>query len=208
MRQSASRRTLRTSRSIRVAGLVGPYITRYGLDHGILAAGTASDLVKAGKLSAAQAAQLQARLVPHAKAVLLFAFLAFVVINLFDIWAQWADNVWNGRTSTRLLYALRVRIFAQLMRLGLDYYDREMGGRVMTRMTSDVNNLSSLLNDGILNALVSFVTLAGVVIIMLTMSLRLGLATLASMVPLAAATVWYRSASRCTTAGFVSASRW
>ncbi|HZU72388.1 MAG TPA: ABC transporter ATP-binding protein [Acidimicrobiales bacterium] len=186
-----------------VVDLVGPYITRYGLDHGIVAAGATSAralaAAPAGRLrsvSASRLAHLHSLITPHAERVLLTAFLAFVAINLFDIWAQWADNVWNSRTSSRLLFAMRVRIFSQLQRLGLDFYDREMGGRVMTRMTSDINNLSSLLNDGILNALVSAVTLGGVIVIMLTMNLRLALATMASMVPLAALTVWYRNASR------------
>ena len=186
-----------------VVDLVGPYVTRYGLDHGIAVAGATAARVATGTrsatvrgLSVSELSHIHSLVTPQADRVLLTAFLAFVGINLFDIWAQWADNVWNGRTSTNLLYALRVRIFAQLQRLGLDFYDREMGGRIMTRMTSDVNNLSSLLNDGILNALVSAVTLGGVVVIMLTMDVRLALASVASMLPLVILTVWYRNSSR------------
>jgi ATP-binding cassette, subfamily B, bacterial len=186
-----------------VVDLVGPYITKYGLDHGIAVAGATAAKVASGTrasslrgVSSNQLSSLHRLVTPHADRVLFTAFLAFVVINLLDIWAQWADSVWNGRTSTNLLFALRVRIFAQLQRLGLDYYDREMGGRIMTRMTSDINNLSSLLNDGILNALVSAVTLGGVVIIMLSMSIRLALAAMVSMVPLVILTIWYRGSSR------------
>lgn len=186
-----------------VVDLVGPYITKYGLDHGIVAAGATASRAAVGRnaallrnVSSSELAEVHRLITPHADRVLLIAFFAFVAINLFDIWAQWADDVWNSRTSTKLLFALRVRIFAQLQRLGLDFYDREMGGRIMTRMTSDINNLSSLLNDGILNALVSVVTLAGVIAIMLTMSLHLALAAIASMIPLFVLTVWYRSASR------------
>ena len=48
--------------------------------------------------------------------------------------------------------AMRAKIFAHLQRLGLDYYDREMGGRILTRMTSDVDTLSQLLQSGLVNA--------------------------------------------------------
>ena len=58
-----------------------------------------------------------------------------------------ADQV-VGRTSERLLYTLRVKTFAHLQRLGLDYYEREMSGRIMTRMTTDVDALSAFLQTG------------------------------------------------------------
>ena len=61
----------------------------------------------------------------------------------------------TSRTAERMLYALRVRIFAQLQRLGLDFYEREMAGRIMTRMTSDVEALQQLLQTGLINALVA-----------------------------------------------------
>ena len=67
----------------------------------------------------------------------------------------WAYTLVTGRTAERLLFALRIRIFAHLQRLSLDYYDREMGGRIMTRMTTDVEALSQLLQTGLINAIVS-----------------------------------------------------
>ena len=54
----------------------------------------------------------------------------------------------TGRLGERLLYTLRIKTFAQLQRLGLDYYEREMAGRIMTRMTTDVDALSSFLQTG------------------------------------------------------------
>ncbi len=49
----------------------------------------------------------------------------------------------TGRTSERIMAALRIRIWAQLQRLSLDYYEREMAGRIMTRMTTDVDQFES-----------------------------------------------------------------
>jgi sterol desaturase/sphingolipid hydroxylase (fatty acid hydroxylase superfamily) len=67
---------------------------------------------------------------------------------------MWAEARVMGRTSERLLHALRIKVFAHLQRLGVDYYENEMAGRIMTRMTTDVDTLSNLLQSGLLNALV------------------------------------------------------
>ena len=67
-------------------------------------------------------------------------------------------TVTTARTAENLLYALRVRTFAHLQRLSLDFYDRETGGRIMTRMTTDVDQFESLVENGLLSALVSIVT--------------------------------------------------
>jgi len=67
-------------------------------------------------------------------------------IGLGVVLADWLVNIAStmvvGRNGERLLYTLRVKIFAQLQRLGLDFYEREMSGRIMTSMTSDLDALS------------------------------------------------------------------
>ena len=68
---------------------------------------------------------------------------------LADWLVQSAETRLTGRTGERLLYTLRVKIFAHLQRLGLDYYERELSGRIMTRMTTDVDALSTFLQTGL-----------------------------------------------------------
>ena len=77
-----------------------------------------------------------------------------------------------GRNGERLLYTLRVKIFAQLQRLGLDFYEREMSGRIMTRMTSDVDALSSFLQTGLVTMVSSLLTFVGVLAAMLVINVR------------------------------------
>jgi ATP-binding cassette subfamily B protein len=79
-----------------------------------------------------------------------------------------------------------------MQRLSLDYYEREMAGRIMTRMTTDVDQFESLIENGLLSALVSLVTFVGVGIALVLINLELGLCTLAVVVPLAVATVIFR----------------
>ena len=75
---------------------------------------------------------------------------------------MWAEARVMGRISERMLHALRIKVFAHLQRLGVDYYEHEMAGRIMTRMTTDIDALSQLLQNGLVNALVNLVTFVGV----------------------------------------------
>jgi ATP-binding cassette subfamily B protein len=67
-----------------------------------------------------------------------------------------------------------------------------MGGRIMTRMTTDIDQFESLVENGLLSALVAFVTFVGVGIVLLVVDLELGLITLSVVIPLAFATAWFR----------------
>ncbi|QDP98710.1 ABC transporter ATP-binding protein [Microlunatus elymi] len=98
--------------------------------------------------------------------------LALAVV-LIDWGVQIAAMRVTGRTGERFLYTLRVKIFSHLQRLGLDYYEREMGGRIMTRMTSDVDALSSFMQTGLVTALVSLLSFFGILTALCFLNLRL-----------------------------------
>ncbi len=100
-----------------------------------------------------------------------------------------------GRNGERLLYTLRVKIFSHLQRLGLDFYEREMGGRIMTRMTTDVEALSSFVQTGLISFVNSVLTFAGVLIALLVINLTLGLTVLAILPFAAVATVIFQRGS-------------
>ena len=129
-----------------------------------------------------------------ASAVFLAALLLLVVVTL-DWLVTMAQTIVTGRTAERVLYGLRVRVFAQLQRLSLDFYDRELGGRIMTRMTSDIEALTQLLQTGLVTAIVSLLTCVGVAVALLIMNWQLALVTMTIVPPLAVATVWFRRAS-------------
>ena len=97
-----------------------------------------------------------------------------------------------GRNGERLLYTLRVKIFAQLQRLGLDFYERELAGRIMTRMTTDVDALSSFFQTGLVTMVSSLLTFFGVLIAMLIINVELGLVVLAILPILIVLTVLFR----------------
>jgi ATP-binding cassette, subfamily B, bacterial len=121
------------------------------------------------------------------------------LIGLAIVITDWLVNIAEtmvvGRNGERLLYTLRVKLFAQLQRLGLDFYERELSGRIMTRMTSDVDALSAFLQTGLVTMVSSVLTFAGVLVAMLVINVRLGLLVLAIVPVLLVATVIFRSKS-------------
>ncbi|MBO0745684.1 MAG: ATP-binding cassette domain-containing protein, partial [Candidatus Dormibacteraeota bacterium] len=126
--------------------------------------------------------------------VLVFGALCagFLAVTLFDWWDMAAENLWTCRAGERVLLALRARIYGHIHRLGLDFYDRFPAGRILTRMTSDVDALSNLLQTGVISGvlgLLSFVGMAGVVVVL---NWKLALLILVVVPPTAAVSVWYR----------------
>ncbi len=99
-------------------------------------------------------------------------------MTLVDLVDEIGETFVTGRAAQRIMLSLRIRIWAQLQRLSLDYYEREMAGRIMTRMTTDVDQFESLIENGLLSALVSFVTFLGVGVALVVINRTLGLATL------------------------------
>jgi len=116
-------------------------------------------------------------------------------IVLADWVVNWQQTIVVGRNGERLLYALRVKIFSHLQRLGLDFYERELTGRIMTRMTTDVDALSSFFQTGLITMVNSVLTFVVVLILMLVINLRLGLILALFLPVLIVATIVFRSKS-------------
>jgi ATP-binding cassette subfamily B protein len=122
-----------------------------------------------------------------------------VAVGLGVVLADWlvvaGQTVVAARAGETLLYLLRVRSFAHLQRLGLDYYEREMAGRIMTRMTTDIDALATFLQTGLAAAVVSVITLLGVAVALLLTDAELALVAMLSLPVLIAATVVFRKRS-------------
>ncbi|WP_234322733.1 ABC transporter ATP-binding protein [Streptomyces sp. NRRL S-350] len=151
------------------SGLVLPVLIRHGIDEG----------VRKGLMSGVAVASLAA-----------------LVVVLLDWLVQSAENRVSGRTGERVLYTLRLKIFAHLNRLGLDYYERELTGRIMTRMTTDLDSLTSFLQTGMVTAVVSLLTFAGIFAALLIIDTGLALVVFAVLPLLVIATLVFRRKSR------------
>ena len=129
------------------------------------------------------------------KGALDVAVVGFLVATLLDLVVVWASQINVGLAGERLLYDLRVRVFAHLQLLAVDFYEREMTGRILTRVTSDVDALANLVQQGVVSLLLNALTLVGVVVYLLVRNVRLGLVALAVIPLLLLATWWFRIAS-------------
>ncbi|MFC4375354.1 ABC transporter ATP-binding protein [Nocardia halotolerans] len=149
-------------------GIAFPPLVRYAIDTGVTA-GESSALVVSAVIGIA----------------LVLTGLAVGVVL----------TVLTARTGERVLFGLRVRSYAQLQRLGLDYYERELSGRIMTRMTTDVDALSTFLQTGVATGLVAGLTLVGVSIGLVVIDAGLALVVLATVPPMLLATLAFRRVS-------------
>ncbi|WP_405600981.1 MULTISPECIES: ABC transporter ATP-binding protein [unclassified Streptomyces] len=120
-------------------------------------------------------------------------------LGLVTVLVQWGAQIgetrMTGRTGERVLYSLRLKIFSQLQRLGLDYYERELTGRIMTRMTTDVDALSTFLQTGLVTAFVSVVTFFGIMGALLVIDVQLALVVFVTLPPLIVGTFFFRRSS-------------
>ena len=96
-------------------------------------------------------------------------------------------------TGQRIMYDLRMELYAHLQRLDLRFYDRNPVGRLMTRVTSDVDVLNELFTAGVVAVFGDIFMLAGIMIVMLGMDWRLALASFLVLPLIAVITQWFRA---------------
>jgi ATP-binding cassette subfamily B protein len=102
----------------------------------------------------------------------------------------------TGRLAAWVMNDLRIKIFTHLQRMSLDFYTEEKAGVIMTRMTSDIENLQQLLQDGLASFAVQGLTMVVITAILFSLNVRLAIVTVLVVVPvLSALSIWFRSAS-------------
>ena len=88
-----------------------------------------------------------------------------------------------GRLGQLLMYDLRVRVFSHLQRLSVDFFTEEKAGRLLTRMTSDIEALSNLLQTGLVNLVAQLLALFFILILLFSFNLQLTLILLVFSAP-------------------------
>ena len=152
-----------------LADLAFPTLVRAAVDRGIAGADQAS-LIRTGLIA-----------------------LAVVVIA----WASSAAmTVLSSRSGERLLYGLRLRSYAHLQQLGLSFFESRLSGTIMTRMTTDIDTLSSFLQTGLAQAIVAVGSLAGVTVMLVATDGELALVAFAAVPVIVVATAVFRRYSK------------
>ncbi len=147
------------------ASLAGPALAREAIDEGIVA----ND--------------------HRALALWVGAFVLAALVGWAAMTVQTYSTSWVGR---RVLSDLRIDLFAHVQRLELGYFERERAGRIISRLTNDIDALEDLVTDGVTSTLRNSLILVGTAVALVWLDWRLALATLVVFPPMAAATIAFR----------------
>ena len=120
-------------------------------------------------------------------------YLGLLLLSFLFEFTQTYIMQWTGQ---KVMFDLRAQIFRHLQRLHVAFYDRNPVGRLVTRVTSDVDALNEMFTAGVVSIFEDVFVLAGIVVIMLNMSWRLALITFAVLPVIFFATSLFRKAVR------------
>jgi ATP-binding cassette, subfamily B, bacterial len=148
------------------AGLAMPYLVKVAIDEGV---------------------------VPRDLAVINRVAVVYLVLAAVQFLAGRYEIQAVARAGQRVLFTVRTKLFRHLQTLSLDFYERERTGRLVARMTADIDAMSDLVTDGLVTLVTGLITMVGVAVILVVMDWQLALATLvvAPLIALAAR-VWRR----------------
>ena len=153
------------------AGLLhlGPLLTQIGIDQGVM---------------------------PRDRGVLVTVALAYVGAVGLSTAASWLRTRFTGRLGERLVYELRLRVFSHFQRQSLDFFTGEKSGVLMTRMTSDIEALTTLMQEGLVNFAVQAMTLIVITVYLVILDPTLAVVCLLTVIPVnVVLTLWFRRVS-------------
>src|SRR5215210_324857 len=125
----------------------------------------------------------------------LFALVYLAIWFVIFIFSYFQALLLNT-VGQRVMYDIRSQLYAKLQHQEVAYYDRNPVGRIMTRLTSDVDSLNELLTSGVIELLGDVVMILAIATIMFWMDWRLTLVSLVTVPMLFAATNWFRKHAR------------
>ena len=152
-----------------VLQLALPYLTKLAIDRHI----TTGDLAGLGELA-----------------------LLFLGVLVGSFVLEYAETYTMQLTGQRIMFDLRMQIYRHLQRLDLRFYDRNPVGRLMTRVTTDVDALNDLFSSGVVSVFGDVFTLAGIMIVLVVLDWRLALVAFAVLPVIALVTQWFRYHAR------------
>ena len=147
----------------------GPLLTKFGIDEGV---------------------------VDGNKGVLVAVACAYLGSISFHALSAWYRIRYTGALGEALMKKLRIRVFSHLQRQSLDFYTNEKAGVLMTRMTSDIEALSQLFQEGLVNFAVQALTVVVITIVLIIINPGLALVTLLLVIPITLVlSEWFRRKS-------------
>src|SRR6185503_13168822 len=155
--------------TLNLLGILQPKFTQYAIDWYILPRKTDGLMLLVGLFFGVQFLRL------------VFSYLQAVLLNT---------------VGQYVMFDMRRELYDKLQHQEVAYYDRNPVGRIMTRLTNDVDSLNELFTQGVTDVLGDLVMIVAIIGVMLWMDVRLTLITLLTVPLLFAATTWFRKGAR------------
>ena len=118
--------------------------------------------------------------------------LLYLAVLVTAFAAEYTQTWTMQLTGQRIMFDLRMAIYGHLQKLDLRYYDRNPVGRLMTRVTSDVDVLNDLFTSGVVTVFGDLFSLVGIMVMMIWMNWRLALVAFAVLPLIGLVTQWFR----------------
>ena len=127
-------------------------------------------------------------------------FLFMVLLFALSIFLQFAVRYFQQYMTEymgeKIMFDLRMEIFAHIHKMEMAFFDKNRVGKLMTRVTTDVQTLNEMLSSGVIALFGDVFMITAIVIVMMNLNLALSLVTFSVLVLLAAATVVFRQKVR------------
>jgi len=118
--------------------------------------------------------------------------VAYIAAGVASAGLRAAFLLISGRIGQDILLELRTRVFRHVQRLSVSFHERYTSGRVISRLTSDLDSLSQMLEQGLDELLFSLLSIVTITVVLLWLDVPLAVVVLVGFVPLVALTRWYR----------------
>src|SRR5712692_2094607 len=145
--------------------LVGPALTYYGIDHYIVP-------------------QVKGLSESERGAGLLLVASMYLLVIIIGLVLRYMHVLLLSIIGQRIMFDMRSQMFDHLQRLSLSYFDHNPVGRLMTRLTNDIDALNEMFTSGAISILGDVLTILGITILLLVINWQLALVTFIVMPPL------------------------
>ena len=122
--------------------------------------------------------------------------IVFALTLVAQFFCSYGETMLTALLGQSVMRDLRMQIFAHLQRLSIAFFDRNPAGRLITRVTSDVETLNELFTSGVVSGIGDLFTLLAIGIAMFIMDWRLALAALVVIPVIGGVSHWFRSRVR------------
>ena len=127
---------------------------------------------------------------------LLYVVVLYILVILFEFTIRYFQGYYTEYIGQKIMYDMRMDIFSHINKMPMSFFDKNPVGRIMTRVTTDVQTLNEMLSSGIITIFGDIFMILGIMVVMLSLNWKLSLVTFSVLILLAVAAFIFRSKVR------------